>query len=789
MRSGSRPGSEENTAKTPSASEFPLAGVLCNNRSGTLLAGDVTTRFRRYSGKITTICPTFRGKSDCSSKTVFYEVGRHYDNDVPISRAVTRDPALQMSVPICASSVIVSEMQTMMKKYTNYNADLQYIDLCSTLFILACGVAKYVNTGALTCEDLRCGQALQVQALAMENRNAAVIDNGVFVPQVASFQNCASAFGALVCAVNGSGSRVITDVAMLDANMQVVVPVYTDALLADGCVHAIRTIYGMYAAMGVEDVAALAITKGIHSMVTVVGHSNEGGFNRDWFRSLGFAPSRGCVSVSFIDDAAGLPTVSSRSHASYTTWVDSIALATAAAVAVAAPVTVYKSRSYPQVFVSGVAVPGNDGGIHEAVVAADVESLASEISVRCGDFSALYSAELLWWFGSKTACGGRSVGLIQSMIQSCCDNYNGTHLNGKTVAPWFWVEPTTIYPERRETASGTADFGALAGTRAAYEGPMFEKVSKVAEYGVYSDWVVSWRGMRTNHLVTHLYSHIKNGLSTIMPVQFVAESMVNKGGNNTADAARSAYSGLNSYVWNRGQSPIAHPAECLYIGEAMAIRIRHETERANMAGYREEHNPMACEIVTGKIKIMASSPCRMEADGGFEAWARNRRCNASRGGYALMQAANRISSSKHVGYVEMVAMNVEPVFVTTDEVPVSGDGEGSNVNLEPKLEPVTITGRAADAAWLQQPARLRHEMGGRRAVAAPVVNQNPAQLANAAQQHVLNAAGQNEQQGVGGAVGVDVAVLQAQGQADHGGDPPMGAIGGVNNAANAPPGV
>lgn len=778
-KSDTRSDSEENTSKTPSVSESPLAGVLCNGRPGNLEAGNVNTRFRRYAGKITSICPTFRGKADTSSKTVFYEVGRHYDNDVTIERAVTRDPDLRLSLPVCAPSVIVTEMHGIMRKYTNYNAELQYIDLCCTLFILACGVAKYVNTGMLSAQDLLCGQQPSIVALSMENRNAGVVDNGVFVPQVVSFQNCPAAFGAIQSAVNGSGSRVITDVAMLNADMQVIVPVYTNALLADGCVHAIRLIYGMYVAMGMEDLAALAITKGIHSFVTVVGHSNEGGFNRDWIRSLGFAPSRGCVSASFIDEAISLPTVNTRSHSSYTTWVDSIALATAAAVACAAPVVTYKGRSYPQVFVSDVAAAGNDGGAHDAALNEDVISVANEISSHCCDFAVSYVNELLWWFGSKKAASDRASGAVVNMIQHCCRDYRGGHLNQKTIAPWFWIEPTTIYPVRRDTSAGLADYGALAGTRVSYETGMFEKVAKVAEYGVFSDWVVSWRGMRTNYLITHLYSHVRDGLATIVPVQFVAENMINKGGVNTAVAARDGYNGLEAYVWNRGQSPIAHPAECLYAGEAMAIRIRHETERRNGPGYREEHCPLADEIVTGKVKIIATSPCRMAEDGGFEAWARNRRCNVSRGGYALMQASNRISSSTVVGYVEMVSMNVEPVFVTHNEVPVTGDSENANVNLDPRLDPVNLVGPAAEPVWLQAPARLRHEQGGRQVVAQRIQADAHARniLAQQDQQRQVNVEAQVHDPGL--LAGGGEAVLQAQGLVAEGVIPEGGGQGVV----------
>jgi porphobilinogen deaminase len=103
-------------------------------------------------------------------------------------------------------------------------------------------------------------------------------------------------FCALVAAANSVGSRVVTDVLALsnDNNSPTIVR-YENAQLAQGCMAGIRMIMSMMDISCAGAIGAYAITKGVHSIATVVGHTDEGSWMRTVLRQGKFCPSYGGV--------------------------------------------------------------------------------------------------------------------------------------------------------------------------------------------------------------------------------------------------------------------------------------------------------------------------------------------------------------------------------------------------------------------------------------------------------------------------------------------------------------
>jgi len=207
----------------------------------------------------------------------------------------------------------------------------------------------------------------------------------------------------------------------------------------------------------------------------------------------------------------------------------------------------------------------------------------------------------------NTTGGSVAVGHLERSFIMCPAS---RHLEYAVVAPFFWVEPTTLTKAR----SGSADmqgYGALAGTLEDVSRPAFDKVQVTETYGTSYQVAIEHRTFRTSALFVALHLNPKNGLGAVVPTQYLAERCALKGGDGTFEQARAAGRSLDTYHWRAQQNPIPHPACFMYLGSAMGCRITPCTYDPVQARINLTHAPMMEDLLT-EVTFSASAPVRID---------------------------------------------------------------------------------------------------------------------------------------------------------------------------------
>lgn len=607
---------------------------------------------------------------------------------------------------VSTNSVVKIELQNLSKKFTNFSGVFDFMDLSALGFTLASALAKYSISGTLSCDEIRAGAPLLVRAVHTRADPVSAASNAVFIPRTTAVDASMGAFAALLAAANAWGATVFTDVLEVDGNNAPVVLEPTNNELAMGCVYGIRMLLSQYEAAGVGPVMAYAVTKGVHNVVSVAAHSDEGGYMRDVIRTRSFAPPAGGIFVEGMHTFVGLPMPQLESQASFRSLVDSIALGSAALVAVAAPLTEVDGRLYPSVYTSRVtaqAAPGDN----TAATAADVVDLSQQIASDSGMFAAayvqalgtLFSVEgdglqavnmLVTSFGSRAAVISRNVPAGKAKTARDANR----HLSSVTVAPYFWIEPTSLirggFDEYPAFKAGYAHIANI-GDRVEY--PMFESVAAIEERGTFSNVGFKWRTARTTPLVWHLQGHPRDGLAAIKPRQFVKDKVHLSGGTDNVENLRNAGTDLAGYLWGRGQSPIPHPAEMMYLGELMGAVVVNCAIDPITFDITPSHFPTKMEMQDGKIAVEVRPPSEMQA-GAVSEWDRKIRRSRDHAATALTNARAVISKGYTTGGSEFIIGDFEPSYRDVSSEAVIEVGEFT-IRAQPGLNNAVLEiGRA-----------------------------------------------------------------------------------------------
>jgi hypothetical protein len=173
--------------------------------------------------------------------------------------------------------------------------------------------------------------------------------NCVFIARGVNVELPNQALCAVIHACAAYDSTVVTDYLTLNPQTnEVNIPSAANAELAEGCYQALRILGGNYAQVEAGDLFAYAMVRGVHSIVTVAGHSDEGSLMRKVLRTGRFEKPYGGI-ASILGSYMGFPRPANNTVAGWQNWVDSIALSSAAAVAVSDPCVVIGGRVYPTV--------------------------------------------------------------------------------------------------------------------------------------------------------------------------------------------------------------------------------------------------------------------------------------------------------------------------------------------------------------------------------------------------------------------------------------------------------
>lgn len=561
--------------------DAPLASVVFRTTGVPLRNND---EFTRYSS--TLISNTeMRGEKKERHHIIGYQIGRRRDTTL-VPYTVEDENISSMDQRIQLSEAWTHELQTAVTKEMNVSPSFRCADLSGVVYRLSAALATYTLTGDITRQDLAGGQELRVSALRTMTEAMPVVGT-VFVPRNANLLDSPAAFSALVYAINGAGSAVVTDRVQVDANNAVMIPHYNGHSLAMGILTALRILFSMYKSAGAGCIAGLAYTIGIHSVGSVVSASDEGGYMRDVLRMCQYGRPYGGIYAEALRGYTHFPVFSKGDMAAAQTLVDGSLLKTAGLTALCDPLTDISGRKYPTLFATGDIAP--EGAITAPYEGDDADlrsqSIRSEIASTCRRFCDRYVTGLGEMVVGDT--GGQAVAsdALTHMFNMAASSAGNRHTCFDVVAPYYWIEPTSLFQKKDSGPATREGHGLMCGTFERSESDAYPKaritVNDSSELGV----AFEYRSVRTTPGLVHMYLTRGDGLAHVSPYQFRSERMALVGGGHVgADApggnvaeTRAMGRSFASYFWRHGFTMLPSPAEALYLGAEIGAKFELRT--------------------------------------------------------------------------------------------------------------------------------------------------------------------------------------------------------------------
>ncbi|ART91348.1 coat protein [Ustilaginoidea virens RNA virus 6] len=551
-----------------------LVGGVAGYSTGTL-SDDAT--YRRYRAGLS-IGIFEHGSYSYSRRSIFYEVGRRYSGiKSALAYGHGSDDALEIDASIPINGVEAANFEGWARKYSNFAPQWQMMDLCGVVERLAKSVAVQSVFGGVSTHHMRGGQPIRAVALGTLDSPQTASTGSVFIPRTVDSVGNDHVFSVLAAAVNGEGSVVTTDVLRLDAaTNSPILPEISGHGLAKACVEALRILGANFEASGAGDLFAYALTRGIHQGVSVVAHTDEGGWFRGVLRACHFRSPYGGINLAN-RDYPFLPPLAAEDAGATSAWVDTIALKTAALVAHCDPCTQASGGVYPTIFVSADGVVSPAGTHEPAGTNRDAAAIGRQIAGDVGRFAPIYMRGLCRLFG-LAAISGVAESHFSTTASVALSMSEDRHLRHKTVAPYFFVEPTSLIPaDFLGSEAELAGFGALTTPGCETEQPCFERVREMdrGNHANFCTIAFKMRTARTSGLVA-AYAGAPAPLSGLRLYQYDEASVVLPGDQGptpgTVATKHAAADPVSSYLWRRGQSPIPAPAEFVNIQGSYAAK-------------------------------------------------------------------------------------------------------------------------------------------------------------------------------------------------------------------------
>ncbi|CCC42234.1 coat protein [Beauveria bassiana victorivirus 1] len=671
-----------------------LSGVIANGR-GALLTAD--NQFRRYAAN-TRSSATIGGNEDARLARIFYEVGRVHSTKAR-ALAAAPDGLLRVDAAYPTTGTLAEEFIGLAKKYTNFSATFEYSSLAGIVERIAKGLASQSVFGNVDTGDLAAGRPIIVNALGTFDGPVNSLTNTVFIPRLVNSSVTGDVFSVLVHAAAGEGAAIATDLLELDAATRQPILTVVDADgLARACVEALRLLGTNMMASNQGPLFALALCRGLHQVVTVVGHTDEGGIVRDLLRHSAFGVPFGGIHFS-LEPYAGLPALATNSVPDVCSYVDALALSSAALVAHADPGQLYDGRWYPT-FYSGTS--SDDVEVRPGGNLPGTDDMArrnrSQLIGGLSRFSEVYVRGLAQLF----ACPGDSR-VASTFFNSSVANIGvSRHLRYASVAPYFWIEPTSLIPhDFLGTDAEAFGSGALATKDVPRTKGFFEDcwASGVGD-AAFSGYHVMLRNPRSAWFFAHWLNHPRNGLGGTQVRQLDPNAIIHPGGHATLPDIRDRVEMAlpwTDYLWTRGQSPFNAPGEFLNLAGTAGFMVNHYTFDED--GIPQlEHLPTAREFASGEVTISVGRPQGL-ANGPSNWGDSNARRARTRATRELAASAARVRAFGRPDVAEM------PILTTAPQP------RGSRVRPEPA--------RANDQAGVGGWRRASNSAGSGEAVPEP----------------------------------------------------------------------
>nr|UDF06009.1 capsid protein [Leishmania RNA virus 2] len=356
---------------------------------------------------------------------------------------------------------------------------------------------------------------------------------------------------------------------------------------------------------------ALALTAGLHTVVTVVAHSDEGGLMRDVLRALHYAPAKGIVVADpnrTVNHSLPLLMYEPTWDSVCGMW-DYVAVATAGLVHLSDPCELIAHDIYPTI----ITAPDEN----------NVRAIEARVEAALPAFASIYIHNLAMFMGVGGDDCGRAVDtLVEAGVYICSltGNDASRHMLKGTMAPWFWVESTGLF--RDLTCFNIPGLSAGYGPQAIYGTAVTQPAMQACEYtgtrGSYDYYNVGWTSLRkhpllvlTNNRAGDGIAHMEVGrdaaIPWVLPGQPQRRECTAQGhGTQTATCGHTRHNRgtLDEYIWGRFSTGLFHPAE-LTTFTNVEFRIKCWTED-NDGNVLETGAPVK-DIVEGGVTVSVNA--------------------------------------------------------------------------------------------------------------------------------------------------------------------------------------
>lgn len=510
-------------------------------------------------------------------------------------RSMTLIPNVRtMHQNFVCSSVVTEGFTKYAQRYNPAIQIDQKMDLSALIEQLAAGLAAFTHTGRLHPTDLSLGQTPDVMTLNTNRLLSSPGDGCVYVARGIDSSMTLGTLCAIVYATTGCGGKIVTDYLAVDINTnEPILCNYSNSILAEGCILALRYIAALYELNGVSDMFSLAFARGINRVTTVSGHSDEGSFMRRVLRVGAFSRPYGFVSP-LNGEASSIPMPRTSSVSSYRVVFDSIALHIAALVAESDPGMMVAGKPLPFMSVCPRDSNINYGDQHIANI--------SRVAVP---FSKNYLKNLNQYFGLKSYSGHAEFALSAMLTNSwLCDD---RHLKYSSVAPFYWIEPTTLISDRWCSVSEAwSPSGAVVTqtnyTRFSAFTNFFKLIDRYRDNYMID---ICYHSLRTDPLFMWLASRLDDGLVNIGVMGCDVGCVVQPGPAfvyNTDVEANDAL-GMQSFRWRWSDNPLPKPSEALYLGEGMRLNFEWLRESVMKSPTRGSRNAYTVGVLPDSDSI------------------------------------------------------------------------------------------------------------------------------------------------------------------------------------------
>nr|UXL82820.1 coat protein [Conidiobolus chlamydosporus totivirus 3] len=532
--------------------------------------------YRRYMADLTSRSP-LTGNLDYWTRGIVYQVGNRGNNATDL---LTVNPEIEAPLAsIDTSEIHAAEFSGLARRYSSFSGLWARSDLSGIAEQLAAGVAVYAQTGSLSLSQLRGGRPISVTALGAVLEPVAASSSQVFIARTADTIMSPNVFSAVCAAANAYGAHVVTDVIQVDANSQsALMPTCENADLAFAAIEGMRLLMSNYARVGAESMIAYAIVRGVHRIVSVVGHSDEGSIFRDVLRCRRFATPFGGIRLED-NTAVALPRLSARTREAAANWTDAIALISAASVAHCDPCISHRGNVFPTVLNSDLDTAGDDPSDINVGTAADARRLTALLADDMPRFAPIWARALAKLFGLPGGVHGPMIDHLCAAARGVA-NCDLRHARFKAMAPYFWIEPTSLIPPHAfGTLAEQSGFGSVAHARQGSTLAGWESCKRIGGSGMVGVYHVKQRTARTSAMLMHLSGNPRDGLASLTIRQANPHDFALLGAGPDPSRSTSermlAHEGLDSYMWGRGQSPLPAPAELINVAGSMYMGAVH----------------------------------------------------------------------------------------------------------------------------------------------------------------------------------------------------------------------